>query len=82
MWAHSNWTALVAEVAGPERQGRTVGVAMSLMYPGIIVLPPLFGLYVDTTHSWTGAWTGLAVVLALATALILPVAEGSVAQRN
>ncbi len=79
---HSNWIALVAEVAGPERQGRTVGVAMSLMYPGIIVLPPLFGLYVDTTHSWTGAWTGLAVVLALATALILPVAEGSVAQRN
>lgn len=79
---HSNWIALVAEVAGPERQGRTVGVAMSLMYPGIIVLPPLFGLYVDTTHSWTGAWTGLAVVLTLATALILPVAEGSVAQRN
>jgi MFS family permease len=79
---HSNWIALVAEVAGPERQGRTVGVAMSLMYPGIIILPPLFGLYVDTTHSWTGAWTGLAVVLTLATALILPVAEGSVAQRN
>lgn len=79
---HGNWIALVAEVAGPERQGRTVGVAMSLMYPGIIVLPPLFGLYVDSTHSWPGAWTGLAVLLLLATALILPVGERSLAQRN
>jgi MFS family permease len=79
---HGNWIALVAEVAGPERQGRTVGVAMSIMYPGIIVLPPLFGLYVDHTHSWPGAWTGLAVVLVAATALILPVGERSLAQRN
>ena len=79
---HGNWIALIAEVAGPERQGRTVGVAMSIMYPGIIVLPPLFGLYVDRTHSWPGAWTGLCVILLAATALILPVGERSLAQRN
>ncbi len=79
---HGNWIALVAEVAGPERQGRTVGVAMSLMYPCIIVFPPLFGFLVDKSHSWPGAWTGLAVVLLLAAALIRLVDERSVAQRN
>ncbi len=79
---HGNWIALIAEVAGPERQGRTVGVAMSLMYPGIILFPPLFGLYVDHTHSWPGAWTGLSVLLVIATALILPVGERSLAHRN
>lgn len=79
---HGNWIALVAEVAGPERQGRTISVAMSLMYPGIIVFPPLFGLFVDKSHSWPGAWTGLAVVLLLASALIRLVEERSVAQRN
>lgn len=79
---HGNWIALVAEVAGPERQGRTVGVAMSIMYPCIIVFPPLFGYFVDRSHSWPGAWTGLAVVLVIATALIRLVDERSLAQRN
>ena len=80
-----NWIALVAEIAGPERQGRTVGVAMSIMYPGIIVLPPLFGLVVDHTHSWRGAWSGLTVVLIGATALLAPIREpdsGATAPRS
>ncbi len=79
---HGNWIALVAEIAGPERQGRTVGVAMSIMYPGIIVLPPLFGLFVDHTHSWPGAWSGLTGVLIIATLLLVPVGEGSPAQAS
>jgi MFS family permease len=72
---HGNWIALIAEIAGPERQGRTVGVAMSIMYPGIICLPPLFGLVVDHTHSWRGAWTALAGVLLISTAVLVPVRE-------
>ena len=82
---HGNWIALVAEIAGPERQGRTVGVAMSIMYPGIIVLPPLFGLVVDRTHSWHGAWSGMTLVLIGATALLAPIREpctGAIAPRN
>ena len=79
---HGNWIALVAEIAGPERQGRTVGVAMSIMYPGIIVLPPLFGLFVDRTHSWPGAWSGLTVVLIIATLLLVPVGEGRLVQSS
>ncbi|MBM4255798.1 MAG: MFS transporter [Deltaproteobacteria bacterium] len=73
---HGSWTALLAELAGPERQGRTIGAAMTIMYPGIIALPPLFGMLVDLTHNWHLAWTFQAVVLLIGTLLILPVQEG------
>ena len=72
---HGTWIALVAEIAGPERQGRTIGIAMSLMYPGIIVLPPLIGLFVDRTHSWSIAWSACAAILVLGVLLLLPVRE-------
>jgi hypothetical protein len=48
---------------------------MSLMYPGIILLPPLFGWFVDRTHSWPWAWTLLSGLLLLGMALLLPVRE-------
>ncbi len=72
---HGSWIAMLAEIAGPDKQGRTLGMAMTIMYPGIIALPPLFGLFVDYTHSWQWAWTVLAGVLALGTALVLLVKE-------
>jgi len=72
---HGSWIAMLAEIAGRDKQGRTLGIAMTLMYPGIIVLPPLFGLFVDYTHSWQWAWTVLAFVLAAGTVIILPVKE-------
>ena len=72
---HGTWIALLAEIAGPLNQGRTVGIAMTLMYPGIILLPPLFGWFVDRTHSWPLAWTVLAAVLVAGILLALPVRE-------
>ena len=72
---HGSWIAMLAETAGPDKQGRTLGMAMTLMYPGIIVLPPLFGLLVDYSHSWKLAWSAAAIVLAIGTAIILPVQE-------
>jgi len=72
---HGSWIALIAELAGPEKQGRTLGLALTIMYPGIIVCPPVFGWFVDYTHSWPMAWTLLAGVLAIGTALIVPVRE-------
>ena len=72
---HGNWTALLAELAGPERHGRTIGAAMTIMYPGIIVLPPIFGILVDLTHNWHLAWTFQAVILLIGTLLIIPVQE-------
>ncbi len=72
---HGSWISLVAEIAGPEKQGRTIGVAMTVMYAGIIVLPPLFGVYVDLTHHWSGAWALLAGGLLLGTGLVVLVEE-------
>jgi len=74
---HGSWIALVSEIAGPEKQGRTIGAAMTVMYAGIIVLPPLFGVFVDLTHHWAGAWTLLALGLLAGTATILPVRENA-----
>lgn len=73
---HGSWISLLVESAGTSQQGRTVGLGMSIMYPGIILLPPLFGWFVDRTHSWPWAWTLLAGILLLGTALLLPVQEG------
>ena len=72
---HGCWISLVAEIAGPEKQGRTIGAAMTIMYAGIIVLPPLFGVFVDYTHSWSGAWTLLALGLLIGTGLVALVRE-------
>jgi len=73
---HGCWVSLLVETSGSAQQGRTVGLGMTLMYPGIILLPPLFGWFVDTTHSWTWAWTLLSGLLLLGTALLVPVREG------
>lgn len=72
---HGTWISIVAEIAGPEKQGRTIAAAMTIMYVGIISLPPLFGVFVDYTHSWRWAWTLLAGFLLVGTAFVVPVAE-------
>jgi len=72
---HGNWVALLVELGGSARQGRTVSQGMSIMYPSIIVLPPLFGWFVDQTHSWTGAWCLLSAVLLLGCYLLYRVPE-------
>jgi len=72
---HGCWISLLVETAGSAQQGRTVGLGMSIMYPGIILLPPLFGWFVDRTHSWPWAWTLLSALLLLGTALLVPVRE-------
>lgn len=73
---HGVWVLLLAELAGPERQGRTLGVAMTIMYLGIVVTPPLFGFLVDRTGAWRLAWLLLGLMLGLGGALVLPVREG------
>lgn len=72
---HGSWVAMLVEIAGEARQGRTVSLGMTIMYPSIIVLPPLFGWFVDRTHSWTGAWTLLSLVLLAGIALVWRVPE-------
>ena len=73
---HGTWVSMIVEIGGPTRQGRTVSQGMALMYPSIILLPPLFGWFVDHTHSWRGAWTLLSGVLLLGVGIIALVREG------
>lgn len=79
---HGCWISLVAEIAGPDKQGRTIGVAMTVMYAGIIVLPPLFGYYVDVTHQWRGAWMLQGAGLLAGTLLVWAVREPATAGAN
>lgn len=72
---HGSWISLVSEIAGPEKQGRTIGAAMTIMYAGIILLPPLFGVFVDYTHFWSGAWSLLALGLLVGTSFVAQVHE-------
>ncbi|MBI3977788.1 MAG: MFS transporter [Chloroflexi bacterium] len=74
-----SWVSLLSELSGPERQGRTIGLAMTILYVGIIVGPPAFGFLVDQTRDWRLAWSVLAVLLAAGAATVLPVRETGLA---
>jgi MFS transporter, ACS family, hexuronate transporter len=55
--------AYVAEQAGPHRAGTAIGLAVSIVFIGAVVYPPLFGWLVDRTGSYQPAWLALAVIL-------------------
>jgi len=63
--------ALVAEIGGARYAGLLTGVAVAFAWSGVLVGPPVFGLVVDHTGSYTWPWLGLAAV-ALGVAVTLP----------
>ena len=63
--------ALVAEIGGARHAGLLTGVAVAFAWSGVLVGPPLFGLAVDTTGSYTMPWLLLAAISVLV-ALALP----------
>lgn len=63
--------ALVAEIGGARHAGLLTGVAVAFSWSGVLVGPPLFGLAVDTTGSYTAPWLLLGAVSMLV-ALALP----------
>ena len=72
---HGNWVTFIAELAGPTHQGRALGLAMTMTYGGIILIPPLFGWLVDYTTDWSLAWMSLSGVLLTGVFLITRVEE-------
>ena len=72
---HGVWVTLLAELAGPRRQGRTLGTAMTMMQMGIAAGPPVFGWLVDRTGLWWLSWSLLGVALAAGSILVLAVRE-------
>jgi MFS family permease len=63
--------ALVAEIGGSRHAGLLTGVAVAFAWSGVLVGPPVFGLVVEGSGSWTPAWLLLAAIGA-AVALTLP----------
>ena len=72
---HGNWVTFIAELVGPQHQGRALGLAMTITYCGIITIPPLFGALVDYTDDWRLAWMSLAGVLLFGMILVFQVEE-------
>jgi len=57
------WVTMLAEVAPPGLQARSIAAGLTLNQPAILVGPWAFGLFVDATGSYQLAWTGLAALL-------------------
>jgi sugar phosphate permease len=65
--------ALVAEIGGARHAGLLTGVAVMFAWSGVLVGPPLFGLILQTTSSYTVPWLVLlSVALLVAAALPWP----------
>jgi predicted MFS family arabinose efflux permease len=64
------WITMLAEVAPPGLQARSIAAGLMINQPAILVGPWVFGLVVDATGSYQLAWTGLAALLVVAAWLI------------
>lgn len=67
---------LMAELAGTRRAGTAVGLGLALSSAGVTLCPPIFGLVVERSGGFTGAWVGSAIIMLLSLGLLLPVREG------
>lgn len=63
--------ALVAEIGGARYAGLLTGVAVAFAWSGVLVGPPMFGLLLGSTGSYTWPWLTLAVIATLV-AIALP----------
>ena len=69
------WVTLLAEVAPPGLQARSIASGLTLNQPAILIGPWAFGLFVDATGSYQLAWTGIAILLIGAAWLIMRASE-------
>jgi len=69
---------LLAELARPGFEGRSIAFGMTLNQPGIVAGPWLFGMLVDVTGSYRLGWTAVAAGLLLGALAISQVREPQV----
>jgi MFS family permease len=48
--------ALLAEQVGPARVGRASGDVLAFIFAGSVILPPLYGMIVDSAGAWRPMW--------------------------
>lgn len=73
------WNGLVhtfaSELAGARVAGLAVGMANSIGFVGVMLLPPVFGAVVDWTGSYRAAWVMVTVLLLVPLGLLVYVKE-------
>lgn len=60
------WMNLASEIVPREQSGISSGVSITLGSMGVVIIPPIFGLIVDQTGSFTYGWlliTGMMIVV-------------------
>ncbi len=68
-WA-ALYTALVGEMVPPEQAGTALGASGTISSVAPMALPPLFGLLLDRTDSYSLMW-GVAAVMAFTSTITL-----------
>jgi MFS family permease len=69
------YLTLVSELVGARMAGQAVGLTNTVVFLGIVILPPVFGFIADYTDSYRMAWGWLALMIALSMAFFLRVKE-------
>jgi sugar phosphate permease len=69
------YLTLVSELVGTRTAGQAVGLTNTVVFFGIVSLPPVFGSIADYTDSYRMAWSWLALMIALPLAFLQKVKE-------
>ena len=72
---HAVYSVLLPELSGPALASSAVGLGYGIVEIGSLMAPPLFGYIVDVTGGYRWAWSFVALVVAIATPLLLRVRE-------
>ncbi|MEE9144666.1 MAG: MFS transporter [Candidatus Binatia bacterium] len=59
------YLALISEIVGARMAGQAIGLTNTVVFFGIVCLPPVFGTIADYTASYQMAWGWLALVIAV-----------------
>ena len=65
------YVLLITELAGPGLTGTAFGFTVMIGHMGAFAIPPLFGLIVDRTDSYSMAWWMMAVVAVIGSVMLV-----------
>ena len=72
------YVTAVSELAGQSAAGTALGMSLTVSQLGVVIVPPLFGLLVDTAGSYQPAWLALGLFVLAGTLPIYKVARHAV----
>ncbi len=72
--------AMIAELAGLENAGASVGLSLIFVYIGMMSGPPIFGAIIDTTASYTIGWMFVVIMAILGLFMVISVREKPLAK--